>query len=217
MRYLILSDIHAHEEKLERVLDHANKQGWDMLVSLGDVVGGMGQQPEATVQRLRALQPLVSLRGNHEAAVLAVADGESVNDNVAARHASQLSATSLGYLRSYEMSYLNERWGAVHGGLRHPWEYLISIPVVSANLPLMERSLYFVGHTHVAGAFLYAANGTSSWTSIAFRKSYTRLLLPTGSYAFVNPGSISEPRDGLMSSSYVIFDEDSSIVEAFRI
>jgi predicted phosphodiesterase len=220
MRYLILSDIHANVRALETVLRHAQKQGWEKLVFLGDLVG-YGPEPEAAVRLLRDLQPYVALKGNHEAMVLATVEGGAPPHGgealrIARRHAGMLSAESLEFLRALKDQHLDNTWGAVHGALRRPWDYLISVPKARASLPLMQRDLYFVGHTHVASAFILTPEPSPAWQSRHFPAT-TRFSLSPGAKAFVNPGAVSEPRDGLPSPGYAIFDSAVSTIEVFRI
>ncbi|HEX7021286.1 MAG TPA: metallophosphoesterase family protein [Trueperaceae bacterium] len=226
MRYLILSDIHADIRALERVLWHAEAQTWDEMVVLGDLVG-YGPEPEDTVQRIIGLRPKVALRGNHEAMVLAAARGEEVRGRrdirwMAARQAQALSAASLAFLGALPLQHLETAWGAAHGALTNPWDYLISVPVARANEPEMKRPWYFVGHTHLPGAFwrkgtAQAPARDAGWQRMSFRAPENRLQLPRGSRAFLNPGSVSLPRDGLRTGSYGIFDEDSGIFQVFRL
>ena len=65
VRYLILSDIHANIDALEAVLTAAGP--WDRLLVLGDLVG-YGAAPNAVIDRVRALDPEVVIRGNHDKA-----------------------------------------------------------------------------------------------------------------------------------------------------
>jgi predicted phosphodiesterase len=213
VRYLILSDIHADIEALERVLEHA-KGAWDQLVFLGDAIG-YGHEPEAVVQRLIELSPTVALQGNHEAMALDAL--ETSASYGPARHPRSLSRESLDFLASLKPSYQGEHWGAVHGALRHPWEYLISIPVARANLPYMQVPLYFVGHTHVASAFIHQPGAPKPWQALSFRAPHSRLKLQKDAKLFVNPGSVGQPRDGLDQAGYAIFDEGEGAIEVFRV
>ena len=67
MRYLILSDIHANIDALEAVLAAAPAETWDRALVLGDLVG-YGAEPNAVIERVRALDPLAAIRGNHDKA-----------------------------------------------------------------------------------------------------------------------------------------------------
>ena len=78
MRYLILSDIHANREALSAVLARVKLKRWDKAVFLGDLVG-YGAHPNQTVEMVRALKPLVAIRGNHDKVCSGVEDGEMFN------------------------------------------------------------------------------------------------------------------------------------------
>ena len=58
MRYLVLSDIHSNLEALEAVLARRGAE-YDAVLVLGDLVG-YGADPNAVVERVRALQPAAS-------------------------------------------------------------------------------------------------------------------------------------------------------------
>lgn len=218
MRHLLLSDIHADQRALDAVLWHADERGWDQVVFLGDAVG-YGSEPEGVVRRLMNLEPFVAVQGNHEGMVLSAARGEvrGIPEGmraVAVDHAARLSEASLQWLAGLPMHQITDAWGAVHGALRKPWEYVISVPVARANQPLMHRALYFVGHTHVPGAFVLQ---DGRWVSRSFRAAHESLELEGTEAAFVNPGSVSSTRDDQGGMSYIIFDEDRMLVDAYRL
>ena len=76
MRYLIVSDIHANLEALDAVLEAA-AGAWDETLVLGDLVG-YGADPNAVVDRVRALEPRGIVRGNHDKAACGLDDGSNV-------------------------------------------------------------------------------------------------------------------------------------------
>ena len=78
MRYLILSDLHANIDALEAVLAAAPAESWDRAIVLGDLVG-YGAEPTAVIERVQALDPLVTIRGNHDKAACGIEDGSSFN------------------------------------------------------------------------------------------------------------------------------------------
>lgn len=224
MRFLLLSDVHADAGALEAVLRHAQTRGWDRLIFLGDAVG-RGDEPEAVVSQLAALKPYAALRGNHEVALLAALELDALTPNAQGTaspgygstrdHARQLSAPSLAFVRDLKEAHLDPSWGAVHGALRRPFEYLASVPVARANRPLMERPLYLVGHTHAPAVFSLGHAG--GWRGLAFRAAATTFELPPGAATFFNPGAVSGPRDGVAAASYAIFDEPRGRFEVFRL
>ena len=78
MRYLILSDIHANIDALDSVLAAAPADTWDRVLVLGDLVG-YGAEPNAVIDRILALAPLMVIRGNHDKAACGIDDGSSFN------------------------------------------------------------------------------------------------------------------------------------------
>src|SRR5207248_64177 len=63
MRYLILSDVHANLEALEAAMAAAAPH--DQVLVLGDLIG-YGADPNAVIERLRALPSAICIRGNHD-------------------------------------------------------------------------------------------------------------------------------------------------------
>lgn len=126
------------------VLTHAGKHGWDAVLFLGDAVG-YGGEPNEVLDRLRELKPAVALRGDHEAVLLKLAADPSLqvapNYKSTETQVNRLSGANRAFVEQTAMSHLSERWGAVHGALRTPLEYLSSVPVARANEPLTARPL----------------------------------------------------------------------------
>src|SRR5690348_3492926 len=65
MRYLVISDIHANLQALDAVLDDARAAGFERVLCLGDLVG-YGADPQAVVDKVLRLAPLIIVRGNHD-------------------------------------------------------------------------------------------------------------------------------------------------------
>ncbi len=76
MRYLIIADVHANIEALTAVLDA--ERSWDHLLVLGDLVG-YGAAPNEVVDRIRGLDPVAVIRGNHDKAACGIEDGSNFN------------------------------------------------------------------------------------------------------------------------------------------
>ncbi|MEX2536823.1 MAG: metallophosphoesterase family protein [Trueperaceae bacterium] len=219
MRLLVISDVHADAGSLERVLAHAERHGWDEAVFLGDAVG-YGGEASAALSRLRSLPYRAALKGNHEAMLGELRRGRRPNAGKAivetlAQHLEQLNAEDLGFLDSLQTVYLEDGWGAVHGALRTPFEYLISVPTVRSNASHMKRDVYFVGHTHVPAAYLQEPGG--EWRVRPFTGAAGSVKVPPGGRAFLNPGAVSLPRDGVPGSSYGIYDEDGRELAIYRV
>ena len=219
MRYLLLSDIHANKTAFDRVLKHASQHAWDKVIFLGDVVG-YGHEPEACVQQLMELKPYVAIKGNHEVMLQDVINktpGSRYAMPETAAHATQLSDESIAFLMNLKDQHLDNSWAAIHAALRERWEYIISVPVARGNAALMQRPLYFVGHTHVASAYINTPANSNTWQARLFKDACTTLELPADFRAFINPGSVGQPRDGVPLASYGIFDEAVMRTEFFRV
>lgn len=216
MRLLLLSDIHAHAGRLERVLAAASG-AWDQAVLLGDVVG-YGSDPVRTVELLLELPVRAAVEGNHEAMLWRLLEGRPVRATTSVTHAlqthaEQLSDEHLGFLRGFEPTHVDERWAAVHGSPQERFAYVLSVPDARRNEPHMPRDVVFVGHTHIPGAYVDDGSG---WRVVPVRQGGRSLTLRGGDKAFVNPGSVGAARDGGAGAAYAIFDEESRAVAWHR-
>ena len=81
----------------------------------------------------------------------------------------------------------------VHGGWNDPEdEYLYKID--ASYFEKFEEKFFFCGHTHVQ-------------KHISFKNAQS----------FTNPGSVGQPRDGINTAAYCLFDEKSQSVELRRV
>jgi predicted phosphodiesterase len=224
MRYLLLSDIHGNAVALEAVLRDSQRRRWEQVLFLGDLVGYY-TRPEQAAKMLRELEPAACLLGNHDELLLAmvaggkvpVAEGDLVTE-VVRRHVELMSAESVDFIGGFTPRAGSERWQAVHGALRRPWEYIDTLQSAQANFPLLERPLCFVGHTHVPRAFASVRVGDAElWRNVTFRNEQNVYRIPPKAKVFFNPGSVGQPRDGSPLASYAIYDDDLSLLEHFRV
>lgn len=205
-------------------MSHARRKRWDRLLFLGDLVGYY-PEPERASQRLMELQPHACLLGNHDQLLLQLASGaallpaeDDIVTSVLERQLRELSAESLAFLGGFAPTASGERWQAVHGALRHPWEYLSSLQAAQSNYPLLEKQLCFVGHTHVPKIFAFVEQGREDlWRIVSFRREHTIYRIPPRAKLFFNPGSVGQPRDGSPLASYALYDEELGVIEQFRV
>lgn len=211
MRLLVISDVHANPAALEAVLEHSRARGWDEVLFLGDAVG-YGEDAPGAIELLQSLPTRAAIRGNHEAMLDELRSGRPLRAGPAVlaaleRNLAALAPAHFSFLDELQEAHLHDDWGAVHGALRTPFEYLISVPAARANASHMKRSVYFVGHTHVPAAFVCSSDG--AWRVRPFAGQENRVRLGEGERAFLNPGSVSLPRDRIPAFSYGIFDEEA--------
>ena len=196
MRYLVISDIHANLEALQAVL--AEAVGFDHTLVLGDVIG-YGADPNAVVDRLRQIEPVTFIRGNHDKVGTGL---ETVSGfNHLARQAIQWTATTL--------TDVNRAWVAAlargpvqiddlieicHGSPFDEDVYIFDELDVRQAFTSARRPLCLFGHTHVPAAFSLAA---STLQSVGPPRG-TRFEIPLigDSRYLVNCGAVGQPRDG---------------------
>ena len=209
MRLLVLSDIHAYAEDLERVLADADGR-WDEAVVLGDIVG-YGPEPSRTVDALMDLPIRSAVAGNHEAMMMRLLNGERVRaspDVVVSlkRNALELGPTHLSFLGALDLQVRAEGWAAVHGSPRDPFAYLRNARQAARAEPAMARDIVLVGHTHVPVAYV---GQDGDWTEVRVNGAEQRWSVPEAAKAFINPGPVGPARDGVAGASYAIYDEAS--------
>ena len=206
MRILVISDIHANLTALNTVLEAAGS--FDAVWCLGDVVG-YGPDPNKCIDRLLQLPNLISLVGNHDAAVLDQFDLNAFNHE--ARQGirwtqSNLSQDHRQFLLTLPERVVVEGVTLVHGSPRQPrWEYLLDIPTAAANFSHFETDLCFVGHTHIPSYF-EKNRETGEITgqklkNMAVPKIINRMIL--------NPGSVGQPRDHDPRAAFAIFNPET--------
>ena len=187
----LIYDVHGNLPGLEAVLEDAAAQGAGSYLIGGDVAL-FGPWPEATVRRLRALEPATWIRGNGERWT---ADPQSAPAPV--RGATAAAREALGDALVDELAGLPE--SAPIGDATRAWH---GSPVsdVRSFTPepgadeaelldgVHERRLIF-GHTH-----------------LPFRRAAV-----TGDVELVNPGSAGMPFDGDHRAAYALLRDDGTI------
>jgi predicted phosphodiesterase len=212
MRIAVLSDIHANLPALDAVLADAGDV--DAIWHLGDVVG-YGPEPDAVVERLRAVGA-VGVRGNHDAAACGGQEIEWFNPD--ARRAMEwtraaISPATLAWLSALPERLVIENAELVHGSPREPiWEYVTSSAIARANLAVLSAPIGLHGHTHHPVAWLDDADGVE-----LVRPGRDGSLELAGRRALVNPGSVGQPRDGDPDASYAILDPAAGLVRWHRV
>ncbi len=208
MRYLILSDIHANLDALEAVLAALPPEAWDRLVVLGDLVG-YGAAPNAVIDRIRELDPVAIIRGNHDKASCGLEDGS--NFNHVARVAAQwtgaaLTAENREYLRSLPAGPLaiDDRVEICHGSPFDEDHYIFDADDAQRALDAGDKQLCLFGHTHLPVVF--RRSGTVYDGFIPEGDAEVELSLEAGVRYVVNPGSVGQPRDGDPRAAFAIYD-----------
>jgi diadenosine tetraphosphatase ApaH/serine/threonine PP2A family protein phosphatase len=217
LKYAIFSDVHGNLEALLAVLANAGKQGVASYVCLGDIIG-YGADPNECIETVRALDPMVCLRGNHDAAAVDARERAFFHEVALAGisySAQNLTPENADFLRALPYVYRDhERFMAVHASPWRPeqWEYVLDQPGAERAFEAMQPfRLAFIGHSHAPVVFRddgsaqrYPAEGP--------------LVLEPARYRYVmNVGSVGQPRDGNPDASYVVFDDADDSVRLVRV
>lgn len=223
MRTLILSDIHSNLAALEAVLAQVQQQKpYDQVICLGDVVG-YGPDPNEVIDRVKALEPVAVVRGNHDKACCGISNAEDFN--AVARAAAtwtrqQLRPDNLTYLRQLDVGPLAVGdFQIVHGSIRDEDEYIFSVREAGENLAMAEVQVTFCGHTHFQGGFALRTDNRVDTIRVRTEKGVatSELELQPGVKYLLNPGSIGQPRDADPRAAYAYYDEEKRLLEYWRV
>lgn len=198
MKIAILSDIHSNKYALEAVLGEAKKESILKFFILGDIFGYY-PWAEETYQMLESLD-IICVKGNHDALLLqgsvfgvAPVYLQAAKDNEhALRHRAPQALEWLNKLLfEITFAYEGRHFHLVHGHPGNPAEgrYYPDNQETYSWFPCRNEVL-LMGHTHYP-----------------FEKN----ILKGGK--IINPGSVGQPRDGDVRSSWCILDTESLHVD----
>jgi len=219
MRYLVLNDIHANLEALDACLSDARGRRCDNTICLGDLVG-YGADPNAVIERVRALKPVAIVRGNHDKVACGIeqADGfNAVARNAAKWTLSVLEPSSREWLAALPEgpAVVDDLIEVCHGSPFDEDAYIFDELDALRALKTSTRTLCLFGHTHFPVTF--SLTGESLETIGPAVSAEAELRLANGTKYLVNPGSVGQPRDGDARAAYAIVDTGKRVVELFRL
>jgi len=220
VRYLILSDIHANLEGLEKCLATAAGK-YDEIICLGDLVG-YGPDPNAVIVRVREISKVI-IRGNHDKACCGITDAAEFNP--LARIATDWTRATLTpehteFLRALPSGPLVIDWfEIVHGSPADEDEYILGPGQALPALREMTVQAVLFGHTHYQGGFMTTPAGRFQSIRCQFKddSQTVNLALEDGGRYLINPGSVGQPRDGDWRASFALIDRDSRHIEYYRV
>ncbi len=218
MRYLVISDIHANLEALDAVLAAMPPNNYDRVLVLGDLVG-YGADPNAVIDRVRALNPLSVIRGNHDKAACGLDDGSSFNQ--VARFAAvwtgeALTAANRQYLRDLPAGpvMIDDRVEICHGAPFDEDHYIFDGNDARQALDASERLLCLFGHTHLPVVFFDEAGDIGGEIP---EGATHRISLQDGLKLLVNVGSVGQPRDGDPRAGFATLDSLTGMLVLHRV
>ncbi|PWH13564.1 MAG: metallophosphoesterase [Anaerolineae bacterium] len=215
MRILVISDIHANLSALEAVLDDAGQV--DETWCLGDVIG-YGPDPNEVVERIRQINNLTCMLGNHDVAVLGQMDYAVFNTDARRSLLWQkqaLSPQNASFLESLpQETQVRANVSLAHGSPRDPvWEYILNTLVARLNFEAFQTPYCFIGHSHIQCMFRLDMERDRVSLEILHPNEVYKLQ----PRAILNPGSVGQPRDRDPRASYAIFDPENETWEPRRV
>lgn len=202
MKLAVIADIHSNLQALTAVLESIQEGASDRILCLGDVVG-YGANPNEVVERLRDLENLICVKGNHDEAVLG---GKVRKMNPQASEAvrwtiEEITDENLEFLKGLDEykapDFDNLPFFLTHGSPDdHLDEYVyedISDKKLEHFFEKTEAHTILLGHTHVP----------------FMREVDIKTLL--------NPGAVGQPRDRDRRASYAVIDTDEMEIKINRV
>ena len=209
MRVGLMSDIHANLVALETVLGDMGPV--DALWVCGDTVG-YGPDPSDVLALLVERQATL-VAGNHDRAVATGEDLDMFNQPAAVAatmHQRWLSPAERDMLAALPPTIETSDVTLCHGSLRDPlWEYVTNPTSAAASLTIAKTAHCCAGHTHVPS--LFRAGNERQPGRVSYGAPYA--LAPR---AFLNPGSVGQPRDGDPRAAYAVLDLAAGTVTFHR-
>lgn len=205
MRYALISDIHANLPALDAALAHIQRDAFDAIYHLGDLVG-YGPWPNEVVERLRAAA-IPGVAGNYDSTV--ATDYKHCGCRYEDARQEALSHISYDWTRRH-VSASTKAWlgtlpfridvrplgGHVSGPtltLVHGNQTLNTVYVTE------DRSNDFL-------ATMGASLGARVGDIVAFGHTHRPWHRIVGDVQFVNTGSVGRPKDGDWRASYVALE-----------
>jgi diadenosine tetraphosphatase ApaH/serine/threonine PP2A family protein phosphatase len=219
MRYLVLSDIHANIEALDAVLAAAQQIPSDRLLVLGDLVG-YGADPNAVVEKIRALEPYALIRGNHDKVGAGIETAEGFN--AVARSAIRWTYDTLTPDNRAWLALLptgpimvDDLVEICHGTPFDEDAYVFDDLDALRALHATDRPLCLFGHTHVQIG--YALTGDQFTLTALDQTRPLDVRVGKETRHLLNPGSVGQPRDGDPRAGFAIVDSARRTATLHRI
>lgn len=216
MRYLVVSDIHANLEALDATLAAAGP--FDRALVLGDLVG-YGADPNAVIDRVRALPDAVLIRGNHDKVGAGLEDVDGFNHLAKfaiAWTAAKLTPDNRTWLANLAQgpALVDDAVEICHGTPFDEDVYVFDDLDALRAIRAARRPLCLFGHTHVPAIYKLGSNAELSMIPTT-RISPFALSVDDGRH-LINVGAVGQPRDGDARAAFGFYDTDTRKVTLVR-
>ncbi len=189
-----ISDIHGNITALDAVLEDLESRGINEVYCLGDLVGYYCFFNEVIETLHRRNIPCIM--GNHDFAIVhnnGVIERSKTCTRILSWQLNLLSEKSLGFLKELnerkEITIFGRKALCVHAGLVDPIdEYMYDINGEYLRENQFTQDMLITGHTHLP----------------TYKKFFD-------GKAWLNPGSVGQPRDGDNRASYLVIKENLDV------
>ena len=203
MRILLISDIHANLPALESVIKEAKRLGFDTVYCAGDLVGYYPWPNEVTEWVRENVSECVM--GNHDAVIAGVISPDYFSSAAyeaiiwtakELTEANRNFITRLPFYRKLNGTFL------VHDTPLQPMSmyYILNVEDALEVFQSTDYEIVIFGHTHIP--VIYAYNGKE----IKVVYDLNGFKLKKRYHYLINPGSVGQPRDGIPTASFLIWD-----------
>lgn len=220
MKTAFLADLHANREAVESVMEHADLQGAEAWVLLGDFVG-YGADPGWVVDVVRDLvrnQGAFAVMGNHDQAVVRGVSAGMRPDpaKVIGWTRERLSAEQIDFLADLPLVQTHGNHLFVHANAWAPdqWEYVVGRNEAARSMNATDRHVTFCGHVHEPRLYNLSATGKSG--DFSPTPGMPIPLMPQRQWLAI-AGSVGQPRDGNPAACYAIFDDADGSLTFHRV
>lgn len=213
MIYGIIGDIHSNYEALTAVVDELHKEHVDKVLCIGDIVG-YAAEPARCIDLIRELNCTI-VAGNHDYAVVGKFPLTYFNPDAKTTvlwTIEQLSDDYKDFLKNLPLVKEENNIVLVHASLNHPefFDYITTGIDAQLTLDILKASICFYGHTHIPVAFLLKKG-------ILHMERGPVIDLRNVDKAIINVGSVGQPRDWDLRSSFAIYNTEKKTVEIKRV
>lgn len=210
MKIAIISDIHSNLYALEAVIQDIKHRGVDDIYCLGDIVG-YGAHPNTCLNIVKRRCSKI-VKGNHEDAVCNIQREMELS-----RFAREGVVFSRKNMESNQIDFLSKLPYMIiledldmilcHGSYTEPqaWNYIDSPYAARKELEVTPNRLCFIGHTHNPCVF-GSENGLYDYYE-------DEMELDKNQKYIINVGSVGQPRDGDVRSSYGLIEIDNDSIK----
>lgn len=218
MRLGFIADIHANAPALAATLRALDLEGVDRVLALGDLIG-YHAMPHETLALLRD-RHIPSVAGNHDLMALGRLPSnecgprargalEWTRAHLTAQEVAELASLPEAIRPAPQMLCVHATLGDPTRRLHSPEEILAERERLGAREPGVTVCL--MGHDH--RAYVHAVGPTV----VTIDRPGEEIPLPRRGFAFVNPGSVGEARDGQSGASFAVFDSQRWSVTLRRV